>query len=197
VYAKKTKDFYVILLKKRNTTGTMYITTDKRYVVFGNVFDLKEKMPLTITPPVNEKVVKEGISFTYGNGKKEIYIVTYPECPFCKEMEKSIKDKLVKNYKVHYILYPLPFHPHAKQMSCYILAGKTDKERFLRFKNIIEGDNKYQNAKLSKEDLQKCEEELKKSEKAVKELGTPGTPFVYDRDFNIINPDNLLTDKAK
>jgi len=38
--------------------------------------------------PKNAEIIKKGVMFTFGKGKKNIYIVTDPQCPFCKLMEK-------------------------------------------------------------------------------------------------------------
>ena len=125
--------------------------------------------------------------FTFGKGDKDIYIVTDPECPFCRMLEKQKKDILAKNYKVHVILMPLSFHKNAKAMSYYILAGKTDKERAKRMSEVLEGSNAWKNFHPTKEQIKKFEEELKKAKKAAMELGARGTPSVYDKDFNQID----------
>ena len=124
--------------------------------------------------------------FTFGEGDKDIYIVTDPECPFCRLMEKQKKDILKKNYRVHVILMPLPFHKYAKAMSYYILAGKTDQERAKRMSEVLEGSNKWKNFHPTKEQIQKFNQELKNAKKAANELGAQGTPSVYDSNFNPI-----------
>jgi thiol:disulfide interchange protein DsbC len=125
--------------------------------------------------------------FTFGKGNKDLYLVTDPECPFCKMMEQQKKDIIEKNYRVHVILYPLSFHKNAKAMSYYILAGKTDEERAKRLKEVLSGSNAWKNYKPTKEEVAKYEKELENSKKAVEELGARGTPSLFDENFKPVN----------
>lgn len=183
----KKDGFYIINIKTKRGSGNIYITEDKKYTIIGNVIDNKTKTPLIAKFPINEKIVKEGVSFTFGKGDKEIYLITDPECPFCKMLEKEKKEILEKNYKVHVILYPLSFHKNAKAMSYYILAGKDDKEKSKRLKEVLQGSNEWKNYKPTKEEKEKLNNILNNAQKAVEELGARGTPTLYDKDFNQIN----------
>jgi len=184
VKAIATDDFYVYKISSPRGNAYIYITKDKKYTIIGQVIDNKTKEPLQF--PVNKKVVNEGVVFTFGKGKKEIYLVTDPECPFCKKMEKMKKDVLEKEYKVHVILMPLPFHKNAKAMSYYILAGKTDSERAKRMKEVLLGSDAWKKYKPTKEEIAKYEKELQRSQQAAMELGARGTPSVYDENFKPI-----------
>jgi len=179
--------FYIINIKTPRGAGNIYITKDKKYTILGNVLNNKTAQPLTAKFPVNKKTVQNGISFTFGKGNKDIYIVTDPECPYCRMMEAKTKENLDKNYKVHVILFPLSFHKHAKDMSYYILAGKTDEEKAKRFRKVLGGSNEWKNYHPTKEEKAKFDKILNSSKKAVEELGARGTPTVYDKDFNKIN----------
>ena len=114
-------------------------------------------------------------------------MVTDPECPFCRKMEKLIGKKLSDNYKVHIILYPLPFHSNAKAMSYYILAGKTQEEKAKRFKETLSGDNSWSSYQPSPEEKERFDKELELSKKAVNQLHANGTPSVYNDKFDYIN----------
>jgi thiol:disulfide interchange protein DsbC len=141
---------------------------------------------------VDKKVVKDAVAFTFGNGKEDLYIVTDPECPFCRELEKEKGDILKKKYKIHVILYPLEeIHPDSKKMIEYILSQPKNKQ-VQTFVNVLTGkDNKWENFEPTEKQIQKTEEYLKKSQKAFQELRATGTPSVYDKDFNLVNPANL------
>ena len=179
-------NFYIIELDTKRGKGLIYVTKDKKYTIIGRIID-KNGRPLIPNFPKNAKIIKEGVLFTFGEGNKDIYIVTDPECPFCRMMEREKKDILKKNYRVHVILMPLPFHKHAKAMSYYILAAKNDKERAKRMSEILEGSNEWKNFHPTKEQIKKFNEELAKSRKAANELGAQGTPSIYDKNFNPIN----------
>jgi thiol:disulfide interchange protein DsbC len=191
----KKDGFYIINIQTKRGAGNIYITADKKYTIIGRILNNKNGSILQANFPVSKKVVEKGISFTFGKGKKDLYVVTDPECPFCRMMEKETKDNLSKNYKVHVILFPLPFHKHAKAMSCYILAGKNDTERAKRFKETLLGGNQWKNYKPTKKELQKCMQELQKSKKAAIELQAKGTPSVYDKNFNSIDWPSLIKGK--
>jgi len=179
-------EFYLIELITPRGKGLIYVTKDKKYTIIGRV--LKNNGEILIPNfPKNTEIIKKGVMFTFGEGKKDIYIVTDPECPFCRMLEKEKKDILRKNYKVHVILMPLPFHKDAKAMSYYILAGKTDKERAKRMSEVLEGSNAWKNYHPSQEEIKKFNKELEKAKKAAEELGAQGTPSIYDKNFNPIN----------
>jgi len=188
VKAKATlKDgFYLIELITPRGKGLIYVTKDKKYTIIGRVLKNNGEI-LVPNLPKNAEIIKKGVMFTFGEGKKDIYIVTDPECPFCRILEKEKKDILKKNYRVHVILMPLPFHKHAKAMSYYILAGKTDKEKAKRMSEVLEGSNAWKNYHPTKEEIKKFNKELETAKKAAEELGARGTPSIYDKNFNSIN----------
>ena len=183
--AVKKDGFYIIELDTPRGKGLLYVTADKKYTILGRVLT-KNGQLLIPNFPKNPDIIKKGVMFTFGKGNKDIYIVTDPECLFCRALEKEKREILAKNYRVHVILYPLPFHKYAKPMSYYILAGKTDKERAKRMKQTLLGGNEWKNFHPTKEEIKQFNEELKKSKKAASELGAQGTPSVYDKNFNPI-----------
>jgi thiol:disulfide interchange protein DsbC len=189
----KDKQFYIVKLFTPQGSQNLYLTLDKRYLISGEVIDLKTRTPLL--PPANKEIVKKGVMFSFGKGKKDIYIVTDPECPFCRKLEKEKGKYLAKHYRIHIILFPLSFHKNAKAMSYYILAGKTDKERVKRMQEILKGSDNWKSYKPTKEEKRKFDKELKKAKKAAVELGVSGTPSVYDEDFNAINWTKLGAEK--
>ena len=182
----KKDGFYIINIKSTKGSGNLYMTQDKKYLIVGNIINNKTGENLDINLPKNVNIIKKGVVFSFGEGKKDIYIVTDPQCPFCRLMEKKLGDTINKNYRVHIILWPLPFHKNAKAMSYYILAAKSDKERAKRFKETLLGSNKWKEFKPTKEEKTKIEKELQNSINAARELKATGTPSVYDDKFNSI-----------
>ncbi len=183
----KKDGFYIIEVKTPRGKGLIYITADKKYTIIGRVISNQTKKPLMPDFPKNTEIIKKGVMFTFGQGNKEIYLVTDPECPFCRMMEQQKKDILKKNYKVHVILYPLSFHKNAKAMSYYVLAGKTDKERAKRMNEVLSGSTAWKNYHPTPEEKSKFDKELALGKKAVEELGARGTPSVFDENFNQID----------
>ena len=192
----KEGDFYILRLDTPRGVGNIYVTTDKKFTILGSVFNNATKKPLVGNFPVDKQVVEKGVMFTFGHGKKDIYLVTDPQCPFCRLMELKTGENLEKNYRVHVILLPLPFHRNARAMSYYILAGKTDQEKARRLKAILHGSNEWKNFKPTPAQKREFEEELKASQKAAVELGARGTPSVYDANFSPINWPTLIPKKS-
>jgi thiol:disulfide interchange protein DsbC len=145
------------------TTGALYLGGG--YDKDGNKF----------TFPANLKVVKDAVAFTYGSGSKDLYVVTDPECPFCKKFHSQTEGKLA-DYKVHVIFMPLAFHKNAKAMTNYILAGKDNAEKYNRYKETMTGTSKYKDLKIEGDTLKNY---LKKSRVAASELGARGTPSTF------------------
>ena len=182
----KKDGFYIIEVSTNRGKALLYVTADKKYTIIGQVINNQTKKPLIPNFPKNAEIIKKGVMFTFGEGKKDIYIVTDPECPFCRLMEKQKGELLKKNYRVHVILMPLPFHKDAKAMSYYILAAKTDKEKAKRMQEVLSGSNAWKNYHPTKEEKAKFDKELANAKKAAIELGAQGTPSVYDKNFNPI-----------
>jgi len=178
-------NFYIIEIDTPRGKGLIYVTKNKKYTIIGRVLKSNGQM-LIPNFPKNAEIIKKGVLFTFGKGKKEIYLVTDPQCPFCRMMEKEKKAILAKDYKVHVILMPLPFHKYAKAMSYYILAAKTDAQKAKRLQDILSGSNEWKNFKPTKQQKAEFDKELQNAKKAAMELGAQGTPSVYDKNFNPI-----------
>ena len=141
------------------------------------------------------------MSFSYGKGSKDIYIVTDPECSYCSKFEKAIAGKL-DDYTVHVILFPLSFHKKAPAMVDWIMQGKDEAGKKERFEEImLKASTKYK--ELIKEEKKPyvyssaTQEQIEKSNKAAMELNVRGTPAIYDANFNPVSQDQLLKPSVK
>jgi len=184
--ATKKDGFYLIEIDTPRGRALLYITANKKFTIIGRVINNQNGRILVPNFPKNAKIINNGVLFTFGKGKKNIYLVTDPQCPFCRLMEKEKKNILINDYKVHVILMPLPFHKYAKAMSYYILAGKTNAQKAKRLQEILGGSNAWKHFHPTKAQLKEFNAELEKSKKAAEELGAQGTPSVYDQNFNPI-----------
>lgn len=153
-------------------TGSIYI---------GGGYDKDGKK---ISFPMNVETVEKAVAFKYGNGEKQLYVVTDPECPYCVKFAQDSKGKL-NDYTVNVILYPLAFHKKAKPMTAYIMDGKDNAEKEKRYSEImLGGDTSYEKAKVEDKVLT---DYLAKSNAAVAELGVRGTPTVFIKDGKQLN----------
>ncbi len=129
-------------------------------------------------------LIKEGVSFSYGKGSKELYVVTDPQCPYCVKFQKAMEGKL-DDYTVHVVLFPLSFHKKAPMMIEWIMQGKDDNEKNQRFNELLLKDSKAYLA-LDKADFKyspSVEAKMKKATDAFTELEARGTPAVFDGAF--------------
>jgi thiol:disulfide interchange protein DsbC len=194
IYVEKKGDFYVVMIKGERR-GEFYITKDKKYAIFGGIVDTKTKQAIKGDFPLNKDLIKKGVAFTYGVGDKTIYLVTDPQCPYCRMLEGKKGDMLAKKYKVKVIIFPLPFHQYALPMTKYILAGKTNEERAARMRRILKGSNEWKNFKPTPKQEAEINKKLKEMQEAVNELGANGTPTVYDSNFKQIPLEKIYEEK--
>jgi len=193
---------YILKLEAKSPRGSQNITAflDKKTseLYIGSAYD---KEGNAILFPKDAKIVKEGVAFSYGTGKKEIYLVTDPECSYCSRFEQAANGKL-DDYTVHVILFPLPFHKKSPVMVEWIMMGKDDAEKKERFERImLKGSTKY--TELIK-DVKKpfvyskaVGQEMKKMKKTVMELNIRGTPSIFDANFNPLSRGQLLKPVVK
>ena len=192
---------YFLKLEARSPRGSQLLTgfLDKQTgeLHIGTGYE-KDGKPILF--PKDAKIIKEGVSFSYGKGSKELYLVTDPECPYCGRFEKEAQGKL-DDYRVHVILFPLSFHKNAPAMAEWIMQGKDDAARTERFKQVmLHGSTKY---KVLIKDSKKpfvyssaVRESMDKAGKAFMELGARGTPATFDADFQPLPREVLFgTDK--
>lgn len=191
-------DIYFLKVKASSPRGNQIFNTfvDKKtgIVYFGAAYDKDGKQLLF---PKDQKIIKEGVAFSYGNGNKEIYLVTDPECPYCTQFEKEAEGKL-GDYTVHVIFYPLSFHKKAPAMIEWIMKGKNDAEKRERLVQIVlKNSTTYlsliKDAKKPFQYTPSTQAIIEKSLKAVQELGVRGTPTTYDGTFNEIPWKKLVT----
>lgn len=195
--------FLQLEVKKKRGIKVMNAFIEKESMVayIGTRYD--ENGIKTIFPKTKKsiKLIEEGISFTYGSGDKELYVVTDPECPYCVKFEKAIKNNL-EDYMVHVILYPLHFHKKAPAMVSWIMQGKDANEKKQRMEELmLEKSKKYeifinQDGKSLKY-TKSMKIKIDKAVKAAKILGATGTPAVFDEKFNRINWTELFTKNEK
>ena len=193
---------YVLKIEARSPRGSQLLgaildkQTHELYI--GTAYDKEGR---AILFPKDAQAIKDAVSFSYGKGSKEIYIVTDPECPFCTKFEKAVHGKL-SEYTVHVVLFPLSFHKKAPAMVEWIMQGKDDADKKKRFEEVmLNGSTQYE--ALIK-DVQKpfvysaaVEEYMKKVDRAVMELNLRGTPAIYDANFNPLSQNQLLSTPAK
>ncbi len=165
----------VVLKSKGPFRNIIYVDQKGRYAFLGQLIDLEKGQNLTrqkiITlsklTPEQLKKLDSLVAFTAGEGPKTLYLITDPDCPFCKKLEKTLQE-LIKEGKitVKVILFPLErLHPKAKEKSIAIICDKKGFEGLL----------------IGYTSSNQCEEGKKKVKEAQKylfSLGIRGTPTI-------------------
>ncbi len=128
---------------------------------------------------------KENLVLGNPNAKIKLYIIEDPECPACAvyhdNVEEVLKDR--KDISFGVILFPLPFHKHAKKVSYNIICQSDMKKK----QEILKKSFEYVKERKSSK-LKQLEKDCKKAEPIIdKNLeffgkktpigGTPTTVF--------------------
>ena len=147
-----------------------------------------------------QKYLKDGfnksvtLTVKKGNGERKLMVMTDPDCPFCKQLEKELK--AVDNIEITYIFLPLEsLHPDAKRKVELIwAAGKNNNERVAVWQHFQE------TGELPNVDLSNIKPEQKYNfdyiNKVQQDLNAIATPFMMNMNNGEIlmgtRPANLL-----
>lgn len=138
-----------------------------------------------LTLPLNLEQNKDLAAFTYGNGEKEVYLFTDPDCPYCIQFEQQLA-KLKPEYKIYVYLFPLEsIHPDARKKSEYIMSLPKDK-RAEAYKAVqgVKTTNTDWKVDVSQEVKDSIRDMIKYQNDYV---GVKGTPFLVDKNGKPFN----------
>ncbi|MCD6489959.1 MAG: DsbC family protein [Thermodesulfobacterium sp.] len=151
----------VIVNLPDNQKGIFYIDSTGKYIVSGSIIELKTFKNLTQKKlqAINKRVLsKEDLSkldemadIVYGDSKNVVYLITDPDCPYCKKAE-NILNKMVNEGKitVKVILLPLErLHPNAKAKAISLVCDKKG------FKELMNGYKSSNQCEIGKEKINK------------------------------------------
>ncbi len=161
----------------------IYVDSKGHYALLGRLLDLRlgkdlsrEKiMTLSRLKPAQLKKLEELVAFSVGQGTKIVYLITDPDCPFCKRLEKTL-DEFLKEGKltVKVVLFPLErLHPKAKAKSVALICDHKG------WQELLDG---YTSANQCEEGKRKIEA----TREFLSSLGIRGTPALVLTDGRII-----------
>lgn len=109
-----------------------YVDITGRYFMFGKLYDMKTQQDLTanrleeIQKIDMAKLDTElAIKRVHGDGSRTLYLFSDPDCPFCKQLEKSLAK--VENVTIYTFMMPLTsLHPdaHKKAVSTWCASNR-------------------------------------------------------------------------
>jgi thiol:disulfide interchange protein DsbC len=117
----------------------LYVDGSGDFFLAGNLIEAKSGRNLTMeTTQLLNRLAADDLrqlealtAFTTGQGDKFLYIVTDPQCPYCKQAEAILKKMTDKGeLAVRFIFFPLPSHKGAKEQCISILCDKKGLEGF-------------------------------------------------------------------
>ena len=163
-----------VTIQQGNRKGITYIDENGKYLIAGRIVELESRRDLTgeriaelnrvkLSPSQIQKLRKY-VAFSAGQGP-EIFLITDPDCPFCKRAERILWDLILeKKVKVNVVFFPLEkLHPQAKRKAISMICEKKGFDALLI---------PYNGTKTCPEGQKKVEEGIQ----FVKTLGVRGTP---------------------
>ncbi len=169
---KNIKGLCEVVVKVGAQPLVFYMDSQAQYVVAGNLISLKDKKNITRERQqefmkVSQEQIKElekRVAFTYGEGKKFIYYISDPDCPFCKKSHPVLEEWAKKQgVQIKVLLFPLPIHPEAFDKSVALICDK---------KGFKELDQGYTSSNQCEEGKRKVQDSIDYLQK----LGIGGTP---------------------
>lgn len=128
-------------VRVKNNGRIHLVYTDPRgeFLITGNLFDTKSGKNLTQENlqvlnrlgPEDLKQLESLVAFSLGKGKRTIFLVTDPQCPYCKQAENLLKKWLDKeDLTVRFILFPLESYKGSKEQSISVICDNKGVEGF-------------------------------------------------------------------
>jgi thiol:disulfide interchange protein DsbC len=119
---------------------------------------------------------ENAIEIIKGNGAYKFAIFTDPDCPHCRQLEKSITQSIASDYTAYIFLYPLTqLHPNAALKSQHIWCAKNPREAWANLMiNDVEPEPK------------SCDNPISANLNLAKELSVIGTPTIYSNKGEVI-----------
>jgi thiol:disulfide interchange protein DsbC len=128
--------FFELDLEKAGRKIPVYLHYSKRYLVTGDVVDLKTKESLTKDRFIDlNRVDTAGIplddAIVIGNPRAAVKVVVFddPECPFCQKIHPEMQRAVELRPDVAFFIkmLPLKIHPNARKKAEAIICAKSAK----------------------------------------------------------------------
>jgi thiol:disulfide interchange protein DsbC len=154
-----------------------YVEESGRYFLFGRLYDMKKQRDLTqdrleVVQKVDVATVNKdwAINIKQGNGSRDLYVFTDPDCPYCKQLEATLSS--MDDINVYIFMMPIDsLHPSAKKKSnnvwCAEDRAKAWRELTIKGKEAPEGN---------------CNTPIADIAKVAFDLGINGTPTILSPD---------------
>ena len=128
------KTMWEIDIDSNGRKGPVYLDFTKRYLITGQIVDIKAKKNLTREREedlnrINVSQIPLGDALVMGdrNAKKKIIVFTDPECPFCAKIHQELKKVVAERKDIAFYIkmFPLPIHKDAAAKARAIVCEKS------------------------------------------------------------------------
>ena len=146
----------------------IYLDENAQYMLVGSMVRLKDQKNLTKDLMLQQNSVdwkqlpfKDAIKTVKGTGKRQLFVFSDPNCPYCKRLEVEL-DKL-NDVTIYTLIYPLKSQSIAvsKQVWC-------DPNQAYAWKNLLQ--------KNVQPKEKTCANPIERNRELGKKLGIEGTP---------------------
>jgi len=178
------KSLWEIDIESGNKKGVLYLDVTKKYLISGQLVDIKGKRNLTqesseVMNKIDASKIPLGDAIVMGdkNAKKRVIVFTDPDCPFCAKLHSELKKIIAERKDVVFFIkmFPLPIHKEATEKSKAIACEKS----------LAMLDAAFEKKPISKP---KCKTSAVDDNIALgKKLGITGTPTLVMPDGRVIS----------
>lgn len=178
------KSLWEIDIESSNKKGVIYLDITKKYLISGQLVDIKGKRNLTQESDeelnkIDASKVPLGDAIVMGdkNAKKRVIVFTDPDCPFCAKLHPELKKIVAERKDVVFFIkmFPLPIHKEAADKSKAIVCEKS----------LAMLDAAFEKKPISKP---KCKTSaIDENIKLGQKLGITGTPTLVMPDGRVIS----------
>jgi len=109
--------------------GTIYLDFSKKFVIAGQIVPVETigKQPPPRKVDVSKIPLDDALMVGAATARKKVIVFTDPDCPYCRELHKIMKQVVAKRGDIAFavILNPLPMHKDAPKKAQTILCTKS------------------------------------------------------------------------
>jgi len=130
------KGLWEISIQKDGKKGILYLDFSKRFLVLGQIVELKTSKNITQERflelnkvDVSRIPLDDSLLMGSKSAKYKVIVFTDPDCPFCAKLHKELKKVLEKRKDIAFYikLFPLPIHKDAYWKSKSIQCNRSLK----------------------------------------------------------------------
>ena len=109
--------------------GTLYLDFSKKFLIAGQIVPVESigKQPPARKVDVSKIPLDDALTVGLATAKKKVIVFTDPDCPYCRELHKIIKQVVAKRSDIAFalIMNPLPMHKDSPKKAQTILCTKS------------------------------------------------------------------------